>query len=274
MCSVLQVSRSGFYAWLKREPSKRTRENKELVKQIKIIYNQSKRTYGSPRITAELNRRNYQVSRPRVARLMKRERICSIVRKKYVVTTDSKHNYPIAPNLLQRNFTTNTPGTKWVSDITYIKVKSKWLYLTTVIDLFDRKVIGWALSITMSTNHTTIPALKMALNNRITQNSIIFHSDRGIQYASQNFRDLLNHNEIKQSMSRKGNCWDNAVAESFFKTIKTECTNHFRFESILHAKLEIFKYIETWYNRKRRHSALGYATPTEMEILFFNNNVA
>jgi transposase InsO family protein len=152
MCSVLQISRSGFYAWLKREPSKRSRENKELVKQIKMIYNQSKHTYGSPRITEELNRRNYQVSRPKVARLMKRERIFSTVKKKYVVTTNSKHNYPIVPNLLQRNFTTNTSGTKWVSDITYIKVKSKWLYLKTVIDLFDRKVIGWALSITMSTN--------------------------------------------------------------------------------------------------------------------------
>jgi putative transposase len=274
MCKVLRVSRSGFYAWLTREPSKRSIENKSLIKQIKIIHMQSQKTYGSPRITDELNRQNYNVSRPRIARLMRKEKICSIVRKKYTVTTDSKHNYPVSSNLLQRNFTAYTPGIKWVSDITYIKVKSNWLYLTTVIDLFDRKVIGWALSSTMSAKDTTIPALKMALNNRRKQNHIIFHSDRGIQYAAQDFRELLKKHQIKQSMSRKGNCWDNAVAESFFKTIKSECINHFKFESLFHAKLEIFKYIETWYNRKRRHSFLGYATPLEMEILFFNKKVA
>lgn len=274
MCKVLNVSRSGFYAWLSRGPSERFKTNKELIVQIKMIFDQSKQTYGSPRITAELHKQNYEVSRPRVARLMKQQKIYSKVRKRYVVTTDSKHKYPTAPNLMQRNFMANDPGTKWVSDITYIKVKSQWLYLTTVIDLFDRKVIGWALSNTMSADQTTVSALKMALSNRELHPSIIFHSDRGIQYACNEFTALLKQNNITQSMSRKGNCWDNAVAESFFKSIKTECTNHINFNSNEHAKLEIFKYIEIWYNRKRRHSSLGYATPLEMEKLININKAA
>tara|TARA_B110000211_G_scaffold206128_1_gene240880 strand:+ start:375 stop:1199 length:825 start_codon:yes stop_codon:yes gene_type:complete len=274
MCKVFEVSRSGFYAWLVRGPSKRAIANKQLIYQIKIIHNESKRTYGSPRITAELNSQNYRASRPRVARLMKQERIYSKVRKRYIGRVDSKQQYCAAPNLLERNFVANTPGTKWVSDITYIKVKSNWIYLTTVIDLYDRKVIGWALSSTMLTSETTIPALKMALNNRTVDQSIVFHSDRGIQYMCTEFTNLLKQEKIKASMSRKGNCWDNAVAESFFKSIKTECTNHIDFHSFRHAKLVIFKYIEVWYNRKRRHSYLDYATPLEMEKLFYKNKAA
>jgi len=270
MCKVLKISNSGYYSWLKRAMSNRELENLDLIKEIKQIYIQSKRTYGSPRIKEELNRRNYNVSRPRVARLMRKENIRSVVKKKYVVTTDSKHKYPIAPNLLKRNFTVQAPGKVWVSDITYIPTKQGWVYLTVVIDLFDRKVIGWALSGTMKTSQTTIPALQMAISNRKMDSSLMFHSDRGIQYACNEFKAILEHYNIIQSMSRKGNCWDNAVAESFFKSLKTESIYRCNFNYKAQAKTEIFEYIEIWYNRKRRHSALGYATPIEMEE-FFNN---
>lgn len=269
MCAVLNVSRSSYYSWISRKPSVRSQENQKLTQEIKKIYLESRRTYGSPRITAELKKRNFNASRPRVARLMKKEKIHSIIKKKHVVTTDSNHSYAPAPNLLQRNFNTSAPGCVWVSDITYINTRQGWLYLTIVLDLYDRKIIGWALSNTMHTMDTTIPALKMALKNRTYRHSLIFHSDRGIQYASKSFRKTLLKNKIKQSMSRKGDCWDNAVAESFFKTIKTECSYQNKFENKDIAARTIFEYIEIWYNRKRRHSALKYATPEEMEILYY-----
>ena len=273
MCKVLKVSRSGFYAWLNHSPSKLEIANKELIHEIKEIHHRSRGTYGSPRIKEELDRRNFKVSRPRVARLMKKEGIRSKVKRRFVRTTDSKHSFQIAPNLLQRKFKVNSPGMVWVSDITYIKTKQGWLYLTVVIDLFDRRVIGWSLSSSMHADTTTIAAFRMAVKNRKTKSSLIFHSDRGVQYACEQFKQLLNIKNIKQSMSRKGDCWDNAVAESFFKTIKTECTYHYQFESKSQAARYIFEYIEVWYNRKRRHSALNYATPLEMEI-FFNNQLA
>ena len=269
MCNVLNVSRSGYYAWTNRKTSKRELENKVLVRKIRLIYQQSKQTYGSPRITQELKNQNIDVSRQRVARLMKKENIYSMVKKRYIVTTNSKHKYPVAPNLVERNFNVLAPGQVWVSDITYIKVQSRWVYLTVVIDLYDRKVIGWHLSNSMKATHTTIPALNMAIKNRDRLNTLIFHSDRGVQYACNEFKLLLKQYKIIQSMSRKGDCWDNAVAESFFKTIKTECTNRYSFNSFLKAKIEIFKYIEIWYNRQRLHSALGYKTPLEMEIYFY-----
>ena len=193
-----------------------------LIKEIKKIFKESRQTYGSPRITEELKSRKIIVSRPRVARLMKKENIRSKVKKKYVITTDSKHSFTVAPNLVNRNFVTETPGEVWVSDITYVRTMQGWLYLTVVIDLFDRKVIGWSLSTHLDVLHTSIPALKMALKNRMKDPKLIFHSDRGVQYACDAFKQLLNNENIKQSMSRKGNCWDNAVAESFFKSIKTE----------------------------------------------------
>jgi len=270
MCCVFKVSRSGYYAWLNRKPSKRADENNMLIKEIKQIHQQSRQTYGSPRITEELKSREYKVSRPRVARLMKKENIRSKIKKKYIVTTNSKHSFAVAPNILERNFSTDAPGKVWVSDITYIKTKQGWLYLTVVIDLFDRKIIGWALSSSMSTVDTTIPALKMALKNRSKSSLLIFHSDRGVQYACDEFKQLLKKENICQSMSRKGDCWDNAVAESFFKSLKTECVYHYCFESRSIAARCIFDYIEIWYNRKRRHSALGYKTPIEMENYFYN----
>ena len=276
MCKVLKVSKSGYYKWAKSCPSKRFVANKELTEQIRQIYQLSKQTYGSPRITKALHDRSYRVSRPRVARLMRKAGISSKVRKKYVRTTDSKHAYRVFDNLLDRDFKVGNIGQVWVSDITYIPTKQGWLYLTTVIDLGDRKVIGWAMSNSLKAADTSIAAFNMAVKNRpITQN-LIFHSDRGVQYACNEFTAMLrSYRMIKQSMSRKGNCWDNAVAESFFKSLKSEWTNWHKYQSLKQAELSVFEYIEGWYNSKRKHSALGYLSPMEYEnFLLTNKSVA
>lgn len=271
MCSLFKVSRSGYYNWLDRKPSDTAEANKMILGEIKQVYKQSRCTYGSPRITAELNDRGLRVSKPRVARLMKQADIRSIRQKKYRVTTDSNHNYRVNTNLLDRNFNPQKIAKAWVSDITYIKTAEGWLYLTIIIDLADRKVVGWALSQTMKTKDTIIPAWTMARTNRSITGSLIFHSDRGVQYACDEFRIELKKNPlVRQSMSRKGNCWDNAVAESFFKTLKTELVYHHHFKTREQANLMIFEFIEVWYNRKRRHSALGYLSPEQKEQVLIN----
>jgi putative transposase len=274
MCKVFKVSRSGYYQSLNRVTSPRSIENIKLLKEIKIIYEASKKTYGSPRVTAELKSRGFQVSRPKVARMMRRENIRSIVKKKYVVTTNSKHSFEFSPNLLKRGFIVSNPGQFWVSDLTYIKTKEGWLYLTIIIDLYDRKVIGWSFSVSLEASQTVIPAFKMAIKNRIIIGSLMFHSDRGVQYCCNEFRNLLKQNNVVQSMSRKGNCWDNAVSESFFKSLKTERVYHKNYNTRKIAELDLFEYIEVWYNRKRRHSFLGYLTPLEIENYYFKNLAA
>jgi putative transposase len=206
---------------------------------------------------------------------MRKANIKSIVRKKYrVQTTDSKHIYAPAPNILGRDFYAEHTGKKWVSDLTYIRTREGWLYLTTIMDLADRKIVGWALSETMEAEQTTIAAWQMAIKNRPITPKLIFHSDRGVQYACNEFRRELMRFSVEQSMSRKGNCWDNAVAESFFKTMKTEMVYHENFITRVQAKLAIFEYIEVWYNRKRRHSTLGYLTPQEFEQLLIESKTA
>ena len=223
MCRVFKISKSSYYHWLKSGPSKHWIENEELLVRIKNIFDDSLKTYGSPRIKVELQAQGFQVSRPRVARIMKAAGIRARIPRRFVVTTDSKHNYPVAPNILNREFSAIRPGQVWVSDITYIRTNRGWLYLTVIIDLFDRKVVGWAMSKGMTAEETIIAAWRMAVNNRPINQELIFHSDRGIQYACTKVTNILNANELVQrSMSRKGNCWDNAVAESFFKTIKVE----------------------------------------------------
>lgn len=275
MCRVLQVSRSSYYIWLKSKPSKRLLENKKLIQQIKIIHKQSKGTYGSPRITKELKARNYSVSRVRVARLMKKARIRSVIKKKFVVTTNSKHGFTLSPNLLNREFNPDQQGKVWVSDITYIRTMEGWLYLTVIIDLADRKVIGWSTSESMKASRTIIPAWRMAVLNRPVFKPLIFHSDQGIQYASSEFRVILKRNKnITQSMSRKGNCWDNACAESFFKSIKTEWIYRFKYINRRIAAISIFEYIETWYNTLRRHSSLNYLSPLEYGRLLNSREIA
>lgn len=275
MCKVLKVSRSGYYKWLKSRPSKRELDNKVLTEQIRKIYQRSKHTYGSPRITSELHSLAIRASRPRVARLMKKAGIKSRMRKKYVVTTDSKHRFRVAENLLDRNFEVGSIGKVWVSDITYIKTSQGWLYLTVIIDLGDRKVIGWSLSRSLTAQHTSMAAWRMAIINRAIISPLIFHSDRGVQYACDDFVSLLSkHKTVRQSMSRKGNCWDNAVAESFFKSLKAEWTNWRKYKSIHEAEMSVFQYIEGWYNVSRRHSALGYMSPVDYEQFLMNQKTA
>ena len=275
MCRVFKVSRSGFYEHLHRFPSGRDNENRMILFKIRRIHEQSKSSYGSPRITAELIAGGNKVSRPRVARLMRQAGIRSVHAKKFVATTNSKHRYPIVENKLKRNFTAKEKNCVWVSDITYIKTTAGWLYLTIVLDLFDRKIVGWAMSSDMSATNTTVAAWKMAARNQPITSELIFHSDRGIQYACHEFADLLNsYRHVTRSMSRKGDCWDNAVAESFFKSLKVEHVHQTRFQNRAQASLSIFEWIETWYNRNRRHSALGNLTIQEFENRIQINNAA
>jgi putative transposase len=271
MCAVLKVSSSGFYKWLTKKSSLLEAKSKKLIQLIQDEFEKSNQIYGSPRIAKKLKEKNHNVSRSYIARIMKRLNIRSKTRKKFKVTTDSSHSYQIAPNLLNRDFTATDVSQKWVSDLTYIRTKAGWLYLTTVIDLADRKVIGWAFSKSMTAKETSVKALKMAIKCRGVKPGLIFHSDRGVQYACDEFKKIINKNEIHQSMSRKGNCWDNSVAESFFKTLKTELVYHYKFENREIAKLKIFEYIEGFYNDKRIHSAIGDLTPNLMEK-YLNQN--
>lgn len=263
MCKILKVSRSSFYDWQKRKPSARQKENQQITKEIKAVYKASRNRYGSPKITKELTDKGWKISRPRVARIMRLEGLKSIVNKKYrCTTTDSNHSFPVADNHLARNFSASKSGQKWVSDITYIPTKKGWLYLTIVLDLFDRKIVGWSLSTTMTAKDTVVAAWRMAIKNRPTK-GVLFHSDRGVQYASHKFRKEIKQHDVIQSMSRKGNCWDNAVAENFFKILKSEMVCHAKYQGILQAKNDVFEFVEIWYNRKRKHSYLGYKTPEQ-----------
>ncbi|MFC6096442.1 IS3 family transposase [Flavobacterium qiangtangense] len=254
MCSVLKVSRSRYYRWFSGGPSNRSIENSLFTDLIKEVFDLSSQTYGSPRIAEQLKRKGYKISKRKVAKLMLLNGWRSKLKRRFKVTTDSNHRYPVCSNHLNRNFTPKLLNEVWVSDITYIRTAAGWLYLTTIIDLYDRQVIGWSLSTRMYTDQTIIPAWKMAVSKREITESLLFHSDRGIQYASIEFRKLINKNTlIIQSMSRKANCWDNAVAESFFKTLKAELIYQHKFTTIEEAKLAVLEYIEVWYNRKRLH---------------------
>ena len=265
MSEIFGISSSAYYKWSKDPIGFWQGQNSELLAQLKEVHSMSKGRYGSPRIARELQASGIRASRPRIARLMQRNGIKSIMKREYRATTNSDHLYPVSENLLMRDFSTKGIGEKWVSDITYIRTGEGWLYLTAVMDLADRKIVGWSMDSSMTVTSTIVAAWKMAIRNRPLDGELIFHSDRGIQYASHEFRRCLKGMPILQSMSRKGNCWDNAIAESFFKTLKTELVYHTRFETKAQAKLELFDYIEFWYNRKRRHSALDYNTPQQVE---------
>jgi putative transposase len=266
MCKVLQVSTSGYYKWKSKPISNRILTKNEIKQKITSIYFASKQRYGSPRITIELNALGYKISRITVAKYMKELGLRSKLSKKFKVTTDSKHNYLVVENILDRGFAVDQPSKVWVSDITYIQTKEGFLYLTTIIDLYDRKIIGWSLSNGMNTEETTLAAWKMAIRNRNVQKELIFHSDRGVQYANKKFANIIESYGVIRSMGRKGNCWDNAVAESFFKSLKTELIYGNKIITKDQMELEIFEYIEIWYNKKRRHGALNYKTIEE-----FNN---
>lgn len=271
MCKLFKVSKSGYYHWLSAPVSKRYRENEMLLIDIGDAFKSSYQTYGSPRMKAEMDQLGHSASRVRIARIMRAAGLSARPRKRFKATTDSKHKYPISPNVLDRKFTVARSNEVWVSDITYIRTYQGWLYLTVIIDLFDRKVVGWSMSNNLSAHSTIVQAWRMAVKNREITKELIFHSDRGVQYACTAFTNILKGYDdlITQSMSRKGNCWDNAVAESFFKTLKTEWVYRQKYEQRNQAQLSIFYWIETWYNRKRRHSYLGYKTIEEYELFNF-----
>lgn len=266
LCKALDVTRSGYYAWLGRGKSSRERTNEELSVRIVEIHKASRGTYGCPRIQAELKSQGHRVSRRRVARLMRNQGIRVRRRKRWTPrTTDSNHRLPVAPNLLDRAFERSAPNQAWVGDITYVRTDEGWLYLATLLDLYSRKVVGWSMSDKID-RHLVLGALEMAAFNRKPAAGLIHHTDRGSQYASGDYREALDRNGMIASMSRKGNCWDNAVAESFFSTLKTELSGAYKTHA--DARRAIFEYIEVFYNRKRRHSSLGYLTPAEFEARF------
>ena len=265
MSRVLGVSRSGYYKWVKNNELGDRRF--KLDKRIEQVFELSKGTYGSPRVAQELNKdaSGNKVSVAMVARRMRVLGLVARVKRKYVNTTDSKHNLRVSSNLLDRNFDVKQVNTVWVSDITYIPTDKGWRYLTVILDLADRAVVGWTMSQTMYAHDTVIAALKQAIYRRSIQPNcgLMFHSDRGVQYACDDFRAILSQYAITQSMSRKGNCWDNAVAESFFKTIKTEELNNYQLIKADRINSLVFKYIEGWYNTQRIHSSLKGKTPWE-----------
>lgn len=264
MCKVLDVSRPGFYAWRDREPSKREQENVELLEDIERVFEDSRQTYGSPRIHQTLQDEGRTVGRNRVARIMRENGIQAVQPRRKKRTTDSNHAFPIAKNLLDRRFTTVTADEVWLADITYIETDEGWLYLAAVLDVYSRKIVGWAMDKTMS-RKLCMDALNMAIVNRKPPEGLVHHSDRGSQYASGDYQQMLDDYGMTCSMSRKGDCWDNAPMESFFGTLKTESLHRFDFASRDEARRVVFEYIEIFYNRKRKHSVLDYASPTEFE---------
>jgi putative transposase len=268
MCQVFDVSPSGYYAWRGWPASQRTQENESLVKEIKDIYEKSRKTYGSPRVHAELLARGFQVGKNRVAQLMRAAKIRARRKKKGTRTTDSNHHHPVAPNLLNRDFEAQQPNEKWLGDITYIWTQEGWLYLATIMDLFSRKIVGWAMENTLA-SCLVEKAFRMAVRSRNPQAGLLHHSDRGSQYAGQDYQFQLANYRMQVSMSRTGNCYDNAPMESFFSTLKVEWVHFQEYKNRKEARTDIFDYIEGFYNRTRRHSALGYLSPLEFERQYF-----
>ena len=276
MCKVLKVSTSGYYNWLKSKVSKLWLYNQKLSASITTIFNDSFDSYGAPRVKVALEKLGHFISKPRVARIMRANGLFARRTRKFKATTNSNHKYPVAANILNQNFEVSRKNQVWVSDITYIETKQGWMYLTVIIDLFNRKIVGWSMSDNLTTKDTIVPAWNMAIKSNVITEELIFHSDRGVQYASCRFTDIIKKHEglVIQSMSRKGNCWDNAVAESFFKSLKTEWVYKHKYNYRSQAELSIFSWIETWYNKRRIHSTLGYKTINEFEIEMYNQYVA
>jgi transposase InsO family protein len=265
MCGVLGISSSGFYAWAGRTESKRTVANRQLLDDIRRIHIASRRTYGSPRVHAVLRRSGQQVGRSRIETLMRRAGIVGLAAlPRRTRTTESRHSYPIAPNLLARNFTAQAPNRIWLADLTYIPTEEGWLYLAAILDGYTRKIVGWSMRDTLHTE-IAVDALAMALERQRPAAGLIHHSDRGIQYAAEAYRQMLATANITPSMSRKGNRWDNAPMESFLHTVKAERVHHGVYATRAQASRDLFAYIEGFYNSHRLHSALGYLSPADME---------
>jgi putative transposase len=266
MCAVLEVSPAGYYTWRERPVSERTKSSVVLLAAIRQVHQDSGGRYGSPRIHAVLRKQGRGVSRGRIERTMSRHGIRAImVPPRRVRTTDSRHGLPIAPNLIARDFTAPAPNRVWLADITYIPTAEGWLYLAAVMDLFSRKIVGWAMRDHMQVELAST-ALTMAVQQQRPQHGLIHHSDRGVQYASHAYRDALTNAGIVASMSRKADCYDNAPMESFFHTLKTELVHHRNYNTRAEAQRDLFAFIEGFYNRTRLHSAIGYIAPIEMEL--------
>ena len=264
LCRTFAVSSAGFYAWCRRGLSLRAQEDAALKVEIRAAHAASGKRYGSPRIHADLKAGDQHVGRKRVARLMREEGIEGQRKRRFRVTTDSKHSHPVAPNELQRNFTAPAPNKVWVTDITYIWTREGWMYLAAILDLYSRRVVGWSMDSCIDRT-LALDALGMALRTRCPEAGLLHHSDRGVQYASTEYQAELRMQGMICSMSRKGDCWDNAVAESFFSTLKAELVHRTDYVSRSQARASIFEYIEAFYNGRRRHSALGYVSPVEHE---------
>ena len=266
LCDVLGVSPAGYYAWRSRPESRRSAANRDLVDDIRRVHRDTRGRYGSPRIHVELKAQGRGASRGRIERLMRRHGIRAIMpRPRRVRTTDSRHGLPIAPNLLDRNFIATAANQIWLADITYIETDQGWLYLAAVMDLYSRRIVGWAMADHLRAD-LPLAALRMAISAQRPSAGLIHHSDRGVQYASTDYRKLMQSAGLRASMSRKGDCYDNAPMESFFHTLKTELVHYRHYATRAEATRDIFAYIEGFYNRTRRHSAIGYISPIEMEL--------
>jgi putative transposase len=264
MCQMLEVSEKGYANWRKRGKSQRKRDDEIITARIEDAYYQHRGHYGSPRIHAELKEQGISCGRRRVARLMQENQLSARKKRRKVRTTDSNHQFPIAPNLLEQDFTASAPNKKWMTDFTYIDTREGWLFLAGVLDAYSRKIVGWSMSEKHDAELVTA-ALHMALLQRQPGADLVHHSDRGSEYASSSYQMLLREQNIQASMSKKGDCYDNAMIESFWATLKKECPGEAMFSTRNEAKTAIFEYIEIYYNRKRRHSSLGYLSPVHYE---------
>lgn len=273
LCDVMQVSRSGYYSWRIREKSPRQQEYEKLIPVVQEAHRISKGTYGARRIAEEVEELGVSCGRTKAGTLMKLADVSAKQKKKFKVTTDSKHNLPVAPNLLNREFKVDAPDQVYVSDLTYIWTQEGWLYLAVVLDLFSRQVVGWSLNRRM-TKQLVMDALRMAVWHRKPGAGLLFHSDRGSQYCSTDFQKMLSGYKMISSMSRKGNCWDNSVAESFFGSLKTERVFFSNYRTREEAKNDIVDYIEMFYNSRRRHSYLGYVSPKQFEKIWLAEKAA
>lgn len=269
LCKVMQVSRSGYYAFNSRSSSKREETNNRLMPMMREIFYANRKAYGYRRMSDALKERGENCGKHKTSHLMRQLNLKPTVKRRFKSTTDSKHNLPIFTNVLNRDFKPSKMNQAWTSDITYIDTHEGWLYLAVIMDLYSRSIVGWSMNKTM-TSELVLNALKMSLSRRKINSGLILHSDRGSQYASKKYQKLLKENKIICSMSRKGNCWDNAPMESFFRSLKVECVYQQSFKQREEAKTEVFSYIETFYNRQRKHSALNYLSPREYELVYSN----
>jgi len=262
LCRVVGVAASGFYAWLRRGPSQRERQDRSLAERIAAVFAASRRTYGSPRVHAELRAEGIRVSRKRVARLMREGGLAATIRRRFPRTTNSDHGRPVAPNLLEQKFTADQPDTVWLADISYIATGEGWLYLAAIKDMATREIVGWSMSDSLEAG-SACAALRMAIQRRQPPAGLIHHSDRGVQYAGSEYQKILTRHGLRCSMSRRGNCYDNAPMESFFGSLKNELVHRTTFPTRAAARQALFDYLEIFYNRRRRHSGIGFLTPAQ-----------